>query len=629
MIAASLAVLFITSLNALAVLASSDSAPTPRVAVLISGGDFGALEKSFQALERKAKETYEKHGFKVIIIGGANPASLPFTGHALQQALTSVRGVQDLRLDFIGHGGMFPASGSNVDAIAISKTRRSNAYGVVQSMGNRPLMWVAGDSHQAGGKYEARAGVLGFSPRGRNDITHTDIAKALQAFQQKNPDGIAILNLVNCFSGAVAQKLRKDPKAIVYANSPHNNVGLLAEDVTGYKSSMDHYFSNLNRPDTSTTLDQARLTANTTMGQTFVPLPSAIGATPRSPRFESVVGWCESGKPQDTASHALPPAAVAHAPQALKPKRKDNLDTELLDELAAQKERFDKTRGFSKTSNEGTESLTTILENEHRLCLRTEADNIGKQLAAVKRKFTHAEIERAHYKKNPSEPFRRLVRTYEKQLENPKSADAIAKLFREGVRLDANELTAAGIPQLRWGAMADLIRDIENGKITDAFIIAKLKEQLAKVDRACVQKNAFHNACSPEMLSTLSDVGRYMFDHNAGTQPGCEENETATCLFKISPLHPKLPDALRNYREMSQSPPPPPACDNDGWIMYQRGLANFELDKKCIEDFIQYAPASEWANLQRLKDLGARSALGFSSETGPRTQNTSTKGTSK
>ncbi|MBL7687748.1 MAG: hypothetical protein JNJ49_06915, partial [Bdellovibrionaceae bacterium] len=93
---------FLGSAHLLSVPKVSVAAEQTKTAVIVSAGDLASLENSMKQLEKQGIEAYQKLGFKVILIGGVERGGKPLTPQSLIETLGSLRGVQDLRVDFIG-----------------------------------------------------------------------------------------------------------------------------------------------------------------------------------------------------------------------------------------------------------------------------------------------------------------------------------------------------------------------------------------------------------------------------------------------------------------------------------------------------------------------------------------------
>src|SRR5688572_2535833 len=98
-----------------------------KVAVIVSAGDLDVLEDPMKEVERQAVRTYENLGYKVIIVGGVNRKHSELSPEVVRSTISGLKGVKDLRLDFIGHGGIakLPAQGPGPAGITVSSERRS------------------------------------------------------------------------------------------------------------------------------------------------------------------------------------------------------------------------------------------------------------------------------------------------------------------------------------------------------------------------------------------------------------------------------------------------------------------------------------------------------------------------
>ena len=199
----SMFILFICSLSAFA-------HAEDKVAVLVSAGDVGALEESMQSIEKQAVQTYEQLGYKVVIVGGVSKRGLPLTPESLDSTLSGLKGVKDLRLDFIGHGGLQPLPASvkyDGNEVAITSARRASGDSMLDPKQPGKVVWLAANESTADhgrNYYGHKAELLGFKPGSNPALSHRKIEQALDHFRAANPDANTTVNLLNCFSGAMA-----------------------------------------------------------------------------------------------------------------------------------------------------------------------------------------------------------------------------------------------------------------------------------------------------------------------------------------------------------------------------------------------------------------------------------------
>lgn len=644
---------FTLSAGVLASLFSADlanaQAPTPKVAVIVSSGDLGQLEDSMKSVETRAIQTYEKLGFKVIVIGGVNKTGKMLSPEVFQQTLAELKGVSDLRLDFIGHGGLakvkddYPAK-----ALTMSRERMQNTIDPIDPEKPGKLVWVASNSQTADVQYFGQKALeLGGKPLAAKPIDHEQIVRALDKFHRNNPDTVATLNLLNCFSGAIAQRLRLDPKTIVYGNSPHNTIAMdirfRARDARNSKdldaeeglkflrssNGLGEYYSaiagNAPRSEVSPSsnifsFDGARLYANSTVKRLLQSDPSAVYLVGRSPQVETVIGWCEAGSPGRLRSPVL------------QKEPHEKVLADLAMEMTFAKDAMIYAEIFPSKANP-LHVVTEDLKAEHARCLK----NATKREASPRGGKTTARTLRDLYKDDPKKPFRLLFATYRRALENPAVYPEIVRRFKASILTDEIKLKEMNLPYDRWGEIKKLIVSTRDGTLSDALIIARIKLQFEKLNLVCVLDNSPETTCTDDQMASTRNLGEYLLNVGPGKSDSIKLEKTLqscagkvdrfNCIYQQDPQSPYLPVELQRLWD-SQEPQPPAraSCGKDDWSNYLRAKKNIELDQKCVDDFIKFAPESERENLRRIQKLSERDARGYSPEIAPSAKGSATPG---
>lgn len=75
------------------------------LAVVVNSGDIGGLQNQMNKTTKMGADVYRDMGYDVIILSSADKDHPP-TSESLQRVLSEAKGYSDLKLDFIGHGGL-------------------------------------------------------------------------------------------------------------------------------------------------------------------------------------------------------------------------------------------------------------------------------------------------------------------------------------------------------------------------------------------------------------------------------------------------------------------------------------------------------------------------------------------
>lgn len=628
-----------------------------KVAVVVSAGDMASLEKSMKALELQAFETYGKLGFKVILIGGVGKTGRPLTSQVLRETLGSLKGVKDLRLDFIGHGNIGSSAKSDDRDIPISAERAESSFEPKSIEGAKKVVWYAANAQNLdqGAMYYGRKAEfwLGNKVAFEAPITHREVEAALAQFRKASPDGVTTVNLLNCFSGALAQKLRQTKNTIVFANSPHNTVALdLGRSISegqkeggtaksaymgstnglqGYYSAIggdfryDQLGESIEKNHGSLSLGSVWEWSNEAVARELRDEPALVGMIGRGPAFESVIGWCESGGPgelekprskknlesneeyyqmavllrRETHKIGFRARLAANAPDPTNPERK------YVDRAKADFAECEAKKSSSRKSDDAK-----------------DANDYNARLAAWK----HI---RKPFVDDPKAPFRYLLESLERAANDLNKKEAIRDRFVESVKNDLWNLKRTGLDRSRWGGIEKLISEFDAGKTTPEWIIARVKTQLADIRKACLDGDFEKSPCYPEKFIPMRDLGLLLLGHGKSTpsvvrdkrlERSCNEAGPGGFSFGCAYLADTNSQRVAYALEAYWSPKPERIsysyqCGSD-WLEIQKTLANARLDKVCVERFISLAPNTEFDNLLRIKGLASRDARGYSDKKG-------------
>ncbi|MGE3975289.1 MAG: hypothetical protein AB7F59_12260 [Bdellovibrionales bacterium] len=601
-----------------------------KVAVIVSAGDLRMLEDAMGALEKQAAKVYSDLGFKVILVGGVATKGVDLSPEVLRETLSNLKNVKDLRLDFIGHGNLIPSRNKLiVDPIQMSEERRAIGFDNLNADKNK-LVWVASNSSTADQMYYGdKAKTFGFAPSELKPITHNDVKSALAMFREKNSSGITTINLLNCFSGALAQDLRNTPDTIVFANSPSNQPALeLSEfayigwsEVDGFIKPNDGlmFFYEVLGASTKKPISflEARQRANQKMTNQLRDDPTSVYLVGRSPMFESALGWCESGKP----GQQINKERINTDPYTWEHSNKKTLAVRLADEIKSIKSIFEYSSALPNR-NEPSKREIDNLKESYESCLRPSEDDIQGTRDSLKQELKKYEEWQALRKlsaSNPSVPMKLLMDHYLTTLNDPKKQVEIFNKVQASIENDLNNLKRMNLPRERWGAINAFIDGIKSGSITKDKIIGDLRKSVEELKTACVTQSVETFPCQEFWNKNQSFYGFINFapmerDPNTGTLSdlGCAKNSKYfECVLKKYPGNYEF--LLETYWSQKEEPrlvEPKKSCDNSPWISYQKTKANVAMDEACIKTFLTSAPDKEWENLDRILKLGERDIQG-------------------
>lgn len=628
-----LTVTFLTSVYALAIpehcdRPESDNDPycwQGKLAVLVIGADnYGTINQATKELERQAILAYTKLHFKIEILGGAQARKSAITKADLQSVLKGYSGVQDLRLDFIGHGGLTadPTYTRGGSPVSISIARRSILDEDVKKMPS--FAWVADDSTSYDNVHPELSMIFGIKSNA-NLLTQSQIRQVLAGFRHQNPQAITVLNFLNCYSGAVAQELRHEPNTIVFANSPafepaiiHNSSS--TDDLKGdqrikeiFEKGLDKLFlKSANGPgfyyqylldgSASGSLDEARFLANRTFRSELekniveknLGTADAIYQTGRSPVTEDILGWCESTPPASAgASIPINQEARSYFERAAKE----------LEEIEGQ---------FNRVSQSGNTMEITKREFDQCESTRSKASsaepithNDPTNWPAPTTQLAHQYIEKA---------FEQMLKT----LDDPSQLAAIRTRLLESLANVESLAKVIGVDASRGGTLIKMKSDLEAGTMTDAQLGLTLDRYFRSAMQDCKGPNVNEPPCSDHVQS-FATVDYLIYGLPSReffkTQNSCENSRNRFECMK-SQGQPWRSGLFLGWwydnkeAQIAENAHKEDYCLKKTYPELLRTRANLELDQACLARFEKQASAEEWQNLLRLGQLGSRPAKG-------------------
>ena len=272
----------------------------------------------FYDLEEKAERAYKAKGFKIVWIGGNFPGAIAPTPEQFIKIVYNLKGVSDLRIDVLAHGNYFEAPPE-----LESRFPKLN-FGL--GRGDRPLAvdnWdsIEGKSWHAMNLWNIRPSseyyfLLPSVERNEflNDYSSLDFGVgdfriAVRAFGKNNPKGRIVLNLLNCYGGAVAQQLIGEPNLQVVAGLaiapniffPPNK----DEGVNTWTTTLGEYYKALTESSNSASffeshqsitqqlLQRAKRSAQNPMSRNIEYDNYSALSFNRSAAFQSVMAFCD------------------------------------------------------------------------------------------------------------------------------------------------------------------------------------------------------------------------------------------------------------------------------------------------------------------------------------------------
>lgn len=591
-----------------------------KVAVVVSAGDLNSLEESLQSIEKQAIRTYEQLGFKVVLIGGAGRQGVPLSPESLNRTLGDLRNVKDLRLDFIGHGSLQPLPASmkyDGPEIRVSTERRESGNEMIDPSKPGKLVWLAANASSADSAqtyYSHKANLLGLRTQELPPISHRRVSEALAGFRAQNPDAVTTVNLLNCFSGAMAQELRTAPNTVVYANSPHNEVALNLDERTPpgeygepgefirSTTGLGMYYEALEssrerEPSLNTIRDQA----NRRMRQALIQDPSAWYMTGRSPVFESIIGWCEAGKAGKLAT------AWTDAPEAHRTAFRAAEE-----EMFGLRQSFDYSSRMPSPTNPKITYVDQMKEWDNE-CRKPESSGNQSSGSSFQELSGSQQISNANVRATrlSNRPLMRLFAKYEEVLNDPSQHAGIFERVKSSLENDKRKLRNSRLPEHRWGAIKDLMDGIENGSITALQVIERIKASVRKMKKDCSSGSPDRPPCV-DHFGMQEEMAHFLVSaRSSPSQCGSKQNEL-DC-FLSGPLTIKAITTVQGLWSPGEQPKVlsiEDKCASQPYQAYMKTKSNVEQDEKCVDDFKKFAPDSEWSNLTRIYELGQRSARG-------------------
>jgi hypothetical protein len=206
---------------------------TDKVAVIVESGDIGGLQSQMDDTTALGQKIYSESGYRVIVLSTRDPQHRP-TGEQLIKTLAELHNIKDLRLDFIGHGGL--ATVPNIlqkrfPPIQFTDGQKQSGYSLypIDLWSNKNVAWFAPNSGDSD-DFLALNDPLDHSAAKqrliRNSIGVGDILAAIGAFQKDNPDSLTTGHALNCFSGAVGEQLSQLPNVQFFSATGSQQVNI-------------------------------------------------------------------------------------------------------------------------------------------------------------------------------------------------------------------------------------------------------------------------------------------------------------------------------------------------------------------------------------------------------------------
>lgn len=601
-----------------------------KVAVIVSSGDLEGLEAPMKALENQAMKTYSDLGYRVVLLGGVDQKGFNLTTDNFKKTLAGFRDVKDLRLDFIGHGALAsdPGKKDARPSIAISEERRAMVSEVLPTS-NEPMSWYATNRLTLDQRddYRTKSEMFGYSPVKQDSISQNDIKEGLQEFRTNNAEAKTTMNLVNCFSGALAQDLRKTPNTIVFANSPLQESALEISELNDFQvkegekvysndhpgSGLAYYYKVLSsKLDGGMSFMEARKQANLEFSNHVKGSPLALYHVGRSPVFESVMGWCEEGKPGQVtkAGQSAKEKAITQS------KELKSIEENLKNEISRTKADFDNAMN-KPVGGESNQTTGQFYKEIYDMCLDFYTSKMKEQKKESSDDWVKDWKEmRKQLASDPGKPLMILLDHYNAILSDPMNADQIFRNVRQSLDDDYSELMRQNVSPHRWGAIKNLLESMDDGTLTKEKVIGDLKMTIRKLKKDCGTRASVHCesfARHDDLLQSYLKVKpkdqSWVQDEKAKT---CQINEKYfECLAERAPG--TLTSKVRFYRSPVEKPSrgsPQELCQKEEWVKAQRIEKNLLADSRCVETFLESAPKAEWDNLVRIQELGSRDVQG-------------------
>ncbi|MBL7689214.1 MAG: hypothetical protein JNJ49_14355 [Bdellovibrionaceae bacterium] len=368
-------------------------------------------------------------------------------------------------------------------------------------------------------------------------------------------------------------------------------------------------------------LNTARGWANRKVAERLRDEPTSIGMVGRSPSFESVIGWCEEGKPGRLQT--------SRSRQTLEANETTHALAFHLEHEAKELERRVKYAQNAPDPNEPEKGRLQKSKEDFERCeadVASSAKARAEKEADYKRRLADWKSEREPFLDDPKAPFRYLLTSLDTAVADSSKSGVIRDRFMDSIKNDLHNLRRSGLPRVRWGAIEKLIVDVEAGRTTSDWIVAKVKQQLKDIRTACINGDFEKSPCYPEKWIPLRNLSTLLLGigvpvpakvADGRLMNNCATGESFGCIYKTDTNSAKLPMAFERY----WSPKPildeaSTSCGTDfysgaEWVGFQKTLANVKMDKECVEDFILRAPDDEFENLKRLDKLGSRDARGY------------------
>ncbi len=233
-------------------------------AVVLKFGDIGNLQQDMDQYAQKAQSLYTRLGFKNVslLTPESSPAMQPVSENFFR-ILNSFRDIEDLRVDFLGHGSIVKIPEEfkqRYPKIVLSETQKLNGqqdyaleHWSLPNLGfvavnttdgslileDPDLDWGSVDAAERRKKILASSMGVG------------DLRVALKAFLKNNPKAHVTLQSMNCFSGVIGEQLRDIPQIQVFANSSTVETGTVRSALVSSYAKKEIENFKKSRPDSA------------------------------------------------------------------------------------------------------------------------------------------------------------------------------------------------------------------------------------------------------------------------------------------------------------------------------------------------------------------------------------------
>lgn len=299
------------------------------VAVIVNSGDVGGLQTQMDKTAKIGRDTYEKVGYDVIVLSASDLKNSP-NGENLRKVLGDLKGYNDLKIDFIGHGGLteIPKELTNrFLPLQLTEEQKIAGYnGYDKDLWHKKnIGWYAVNSQDGELLLKSRDPMEQSDVMDeliRNSIGVGDIRDGLEQFQKNNNSAHTTIHALNCFSGAIGQQLSDLKNTQVFSGTSAEQVNIaISQDLaqnwhsSGETAESRKEFLRMAADNNNLLMYYKELSENTTSGisrsnweienavlkryQDEIPKEAIFYYGVRPPRssvFTAIMNWCSQNK---------------------------------------------------------------------------------------------------------------------------------------------------------------------------------------------------------------------------------------------------------------------------------------------------------------------------------------------